>query len=275
LYDLTVPFRFPGALFLQNLVERRTLLFQLVRRDFEQRFIGSAIGWIWALIHPLVMLLSWTFVFNVCMEMQVPPGEGTTSYPLWLFAGMLPWLLFSEAVQRSSASLIEQTNLITKTVFPSEIIPVSVFLSALVSHLLGLALIVAASGVLMNRVSVFLVLVPVYIFLIGLLAIGLGWIVASLHVFLRDTAQVVAVVLLLWFWLTPIFISESQFPKEMRILVVSNPFYYLVRGYRKVLLAGTMPRVEDFLIVAACGVGAFVVGGFFFRHMKRGFADVL
>jgi lipopolysaccharide transport system permease protein len=275
LYGLTVAFRFPGALFLQNLVERRTLLFQLVRRDFERRFIGSAIGWIWALIHPLVMLLSWSFVFNVCMDVPVPPGEGTTNYPLWLFAGMLPWLLFSEAVQRSAGSLLEQTNLITKTVFPSEIIPVSVFLSSLVSHLLGLALIVAAAGVLLNQVSVFLVLLPVYIFLIGLLAVGLGWIVASLHVFLRDTAQVVAVVLLLWFWLTPIFITENLFPAKMRFLVVANPFYYLVRGYRKVLLAGTLPSVEDFVIVAVCGVGSFVLGGLFFRHMKRGFADVL
>jgi ABC-type polysaccharide/polyol phosphate export permease len=270
-----VTFRLPGTLFLQNLIERRTLLFQLVRRDFEQRFIGSTIGWIWALIHPLVMLLSWTFVFNYCLKMEVPAGEGTKSYPLWLFAGMLPWLLFSEAVQRSASSLIEQTNLITRTVFPSEIIPVSVFLSSLVSHFLGIVLIVAAAGVLHNQISVFLVLLPLYVFLIGLLAVGLGWIVASLHVFLRDTAQVVAVVLLLWFWLTPIFITEDLFPPVMRPLVVANPFYYLVRGYRRVLLGGALPNAEDVAIVAACGAAVFVMGGLFFRHMKRGFADVL
>jgi homopolymeric O-antigen transport system permease protein len=262
-------------LFLQNLVERRTLLFQMVRRDFEQRFIGSAIGWIWALIHPLVLLLSWTFVFQYCLGATVPPNEGTTSYPLWLFAGMLPWLLFSEAVQRSASCLLEQANLITKTVFPSEMIPVSVFLSSLVSHLLGVVLIVAAAGVLLNEVSPFLVLLPLYFFLIGLLAIGLGWIVASLHVFLRDTAQIVAVILLLWFWLTPIFISEDQFPEKMRFLVYANPFYYLVRGYRKVLLAGSLPSIEDFGIVALYGAVIFIIGGLFFRHMKRGFADVL
>jgi ABC-type polysaccharide/polyol phosphate export permease len=247
----------------------------MVRRDFEQRFIGSTIGWIWALIHPLVLLLSWTFVFEYCLGATVPPNEGTSSYPLWLFAGMLPWLLFSEAVQRSASCLIEQANLITKTVFPSEMIPVSVFLSSLISHLLGIVLIVAAGGVVLNQISPFLILLPVYFFLIGLLAVGLGWIVASLHVYLRDTAQIVAVVLLLWFWLTPIFISENQFPAQMRILVVSNPFYYLVRGYRKVLLSGALPSVEDIAIVAACGTAAFVTGGLFFRHMKRGFADVL
>src|SRR5579863_1459379 len=177
-----VPKRVPGTLFLHNLLERRSLLFQLVRRDFEQRFVGSAIGWIWGLIHPLVLLVVWTFVFSVCLN-QAPP-QGVRSYPLFIFAGMLPWLLFSDTVQRSASSLLEQSNLITKTVFPVEIVPVSVFLSSLVSHLLALALMVAAEGVVDNQISIFLVLLPVYMFLIGLLAVGLGWVFASLHVYL-------------------------------------------------------------------------------------------
>ena len=138
--------RLPGALFVRNLVERRSLLFQLVRRDFEQRFVGSAVGWIWGVIHPLVLLGSWTFVFSVCLHQQMPAGSITSSYPLFLFAGMLPWLLFSETVQRSASSLLDQANLITKTVFPAEIVPVSIFLSSLMSHLIALALAVAAVG---------------------------------------------------------------------------------------------------------------------------------
>jgi ABC-type polysaccharide/polyol phosphate export permease len=267
--------RIPGTLFLHNLVERRSLLFQLVRRDFEQRFIGSAIGWIWGLIHPLVLLLSWTFVFSFCLGQKVPAGEDTTNYPLFLFAGMLPWLLFSDTVQRSASSLLEQANLITKTVFPSEIIPVSVFLSSLVSHLLGIALMMAAAGVVLNQISVFVFLLPIYIGVIGLFAVGIGWIVASLHVFLRDTAQVLSVVLMFWFWMTPIFISETSFPARAHFLLVANPFYYVVRGYRKLLLGSTVPNLDDLAIVAAYAVAAFVIGGLFFRHMKRGFADVL
>ena len=122
--------RIPGILFLRNLVGLRSLLFQLVRRDFEKRFVGSAMGWIWGLIHPLVLLLSWTFVFSICLG-QKPPA-GTTSYPLFLFAGMLPWLLFSDTVQRSTSSLLDHSNLITKTVFPAEVVPISVFLSSLI-----------------------------------------------------------------------------------------------------------------------------------------------
>ncbi len=267
--------RLPGTLFLRNLVERRSLLFQLVRRDFEQRYIGSAIGWVWGLIHPLVLLISWIFVFQICLGQTVPPGEVTTNYPLFLFAGMLPWLLFSETMQRSASSLLDHSNLITKTVFPSEIIPVSVFLSSLVSHLLALLLVVAAVGVWLNQISIFLLLLPIYMAVIGLLAIGLGWIVASLHVFLRDTSQVLSVVLTFWFWMTPIFIAPQSFPEKARFLLVANPLFYLVRSYRALLLGSTLPDPRDLAIAAASGAAAFLLGGLFFRHMKRGFADVL
>ena len=254
-------------------MERRSLLFQLVRRDFEQRFVGSAVGWIWGIIHPLVLLLSWVFVFQICLGMAPPPGE--EKYSLFIFAGMLPWLLFSETVQRCAPSLLDQANLITKTVFPSEIVPVSVFLSTLIGHLLAVALMVAAAGLWINHISIFLVLLPFYMLTVGLFAVGVGWIVASLHVFLRDTAQIVSVILTFWFWATPIFIDESRFPKAARFLLHFNPLYFAVRSYRAILLHSDMPDFRDLGVSAAFGLSAFIVGGLFFRYMKRGFADVL
>src|SRR5215471_15628966 len=188
----------PGTQFCRNLVERRSLLFQLVRRDFEQRFVGSAIGWVWSLINPLVLLVSWYFAFTVLLRIHIDPAEVTKSYPLFLFAGMLPWLLFSETVQRSATSLLEQANLITKTVFPAEIVPVSLYLSSLVSHLMALALAVAAAGVILGQFTANLLLLPVYIGILGLFAVGVGWIVAGLQVYLRDTAQVLSVLLTFW-----------------------------------------------------------------------------
>lgn len=267
--------RVPGKLFLRNLIEKRGLLYQLVRRDFEQRFVGSVIGWIWGLIHPLVLLVSWWFVFQVCMKQTLPPTEVTQNYPLFLFAGMLPWLLFSETVQRSASSVLEQASLITKTVFPAEMIPISVFLSTLVSHLMGLVLMIGAAAVILNHISVFVILLPVYMLVIGLFAVGLGWIVASVHVFLRDTAQLMSVILTFWFWLTPILITEQTFPSWARFVLMMNPLFYAVRSYRTLLLSSRAPELRDLAIAAAFGCGAFVVGGLFFRQMKRGFADVL
>jgi lipopolysaccharide transport system permease protein len=256
-------------------VERRSLLFQLVRRDFEQRFVGSAVGWIWGIIQPLVQLLSWVFVFQILLGMAAPAGE--EKYSLYIFAGMLPWLLFSETVQRSAPSLLDQANLITKTVFPAEIVPVSVFLSTLISHLLAVALMVTAAGVWINQISLFLVLLPLYMLTVGLFAVGVGWIVASLHVFLRDTAQILNVILILWFWATPIFVDESRFAAVpyATILLHINPLFYAVRSYRAILLHSAMPDFGDLAISAAYGITVFVVGGLFFRYMKRGFADVL
>jgi ABC-type polysaccharide/polyol phosphate export permease len=102
-----------------------------------------------------------------------------------------------------------------------------------------------------------------------------GWIVASLHVFQRDTAQVLSVVLQFWFWLTPIFLTEEKYTGKAGWLLVANPLYYIVRSYRCLLLTPKLPDLRDLAVAAACGVAAFLLGGLFFRYMKRGFADVL
>ncbi len=233
-------------------------------------------GWIWGLIQPLVLLLSWTLVFGVLLG--TPPPAGVHSYTLFLFAGMLPWMLFSETLQRSTTSLVEQANLITKTVFPAEIVPVSIFCSSLVSHALALLLLLVSVVFVQGQISVFLLLLPAYAFAIGLMAVGLGWIAASLHVFLRDTAQVLSVVLTFWFWATPIFLPEHYYYKHpwTGYLLKANPMAYAVRGYRAMLISSPpAPRVMDLAVALVSGAVAFLIGGLFFRHMKRGFADVL
>jgi lipopolysaccharide transport system permease protein len=266
--------RLPGTLFLRNLVERRSLLAQLVRRDFQQRFVGSAIGWIWGLIHPLVLLVCWWFVFVKVLHQNLEGAE-TGNYPLYLFAGMLPWLLFTDTVQRSATSILDQATLVTKTVFPSEIVPVSVFLSSVLSHCLALALMITAAGVMLNHISFFLILLPVYTFILGLFAVGFSWIVASLQVFQRDTAQVVTVLLQFWFWLTPIFFQDVKYPEKAKFLLKLNPMYYLVSAYRRLLLTPNLPDFEGLIVAALFGAALFLIGGLFFRYMKRGFADVL
>ncbi len=265
----------PGRHFARNLVEKRTLLFQLVRRDFEQRFIGSAAGWLWGVIHPLVLLLSWTFVFQICLKTKLPPNEVTQNYTLFLFAGFLPWLLFQETVNRSASSLVENATLITKTVFPAEVLPVSVFLSSLANHVMALLLVIAAAGIWGRQFSPWVFVLPVYMLLLGLLAVGVGWVVAALQVYIRDTAQVVVVVLTAWFWMTPIFIDEARFPPRLRFLLHLNPLAWLVRGYRDRILSWRFPHLSDLAVPAAYSISVFILGGLLFRHLKRGFADVL
>ena len=260
--------------FVRLLHERRSLLYQLVRRDFEQRFVGSAAGWLWTIIQPAVLLFSWVFVFQYCMKVPPPPGSGG-NYTLYLFCGYIPWLLFQDSVQRSTTSLLERASLITKTVFPSEILPVATILSSLISHAICLGLAILAVFALQKHFSILILMLPFYTLMLCLFALGVSWIVASLQVFLRDTAQVTIVALTGWFWLTPIFIDETQFPPWAKLLVRLNPLAALVKAYRKLMMGYELPPASDLAIMCAICAGTFIAGGLLFRHLKRGFADVL
>ncbi len=270
-----MPRRIPGRHFLRNLVDRRTLLFQLVRRDFETRFVGSSIGWIWGLINPLVLLASWVYIFQIVLKNTLPEGEVTRDYPLFIFSGMLPWMLFGETVQRSASSLLEHANLITKSMFPAEIVPLAVFLSNLANHFLAIALMIAAVLYRTHSLGAAVVFLPIYLFFIGLLTVGIGWIASSLHVFLRDTAQVVGVLLTFWFWLTPIMVPVGLIPKRFAFVLKLNPMYYAVELYRQAFFTSHMPEWRDLAALALFGIAVFTAGGLFFRYVKRGFADVL
>ena len=269
------PAQIPGRHFLRNLVTGRALLIQLVKRDFKQRYVGSAAGWLWGVIHPLVLLASWIFVFQICLKVKLPEGSITQNYPLFLFAGILPWLLFQETILRSAPSMVEHANLITRTVFPAEVVPLSIFLSCLLHHLIALTLFAVTSLVWLKTVSPLIFLLPIYMVFVGLLAVGVSWFAAGLHVYLRDTAQVFTVLMTLWFWFTPIMINERQIPERFRYWIGFNPMSWVVRAYRERLLSTQWPAWQELAVLAAYSLAVFIAGGLFFRHLKRGFADVL
>lgn len=259
----------PGRHFARNLIQSKSLLFQLVKRDFQQRYIGSAAGWVWSIIHPLVLWLSYVFIFQTMAINRTP------NYALVLFVGMLPWFLFSETVMRSSNSMLEHANLITKTVFPSEILPVSIFLSSLASHVVVTVIAAVVAGIVVGGWSPALLLLPVWALLGALFSIGVSWIAAGLQVYLRDTAQVVTVMMTFWFWLTPIFLPEASYEKWGHWILRWNPMAYFVRAYRYMLLGNQGHPLHDIAGAAGFALAAFVLGGLFFRQMKKGFADVL
>jgi len=170
-------------------VGRRAGWVQRVKGVCRQRYAGSAGGGLWGLVLPRGMLTSWTFVFQYCMKSEMPPGALTSNYTIFLLCGYLPWMLFQETVTRSANSLLEDSNLITKTLFLSEMLPISVFFSSLANHLLALALSLVAVAYFEGGISPYALLLPLYMALIGLLGVGIGWGFASLQVFGRGPAE--------------------------------------------------------------------------------------
>jgi lipopolysaccharide transport system permease protein len=269
-----LPFRLAFN-FVGKLIRHRTLVKNLVIRDLKGRYIGSAMGLFWSVIHPLVLLASYTFVFSVIMKQRLGDDPGSASFVIHLFCGILPWLVLQETLSRSSNVLVENSNLITKTLFPSEILPVSVLVANLVHHFIGLGIFLLIVILYLQKLSWLILLLPVYLFGLCLFVLGLSWFVSSVQVFLRDTAQILTVVLTFWFWLTPIFFDESRLPQGLRILAYMNPMAAVVTGYRRCLLSFEMPSLKALLLLYVIAFFAFLAGGLFFRYTKKSFADVL
>ena len=274
----TWPQRLAGPLrisrnFARKLVSHRHLIWNFTIRDLKSRYVGSLMGFFWAVIHPLVLLLSYTFVFAVIFKARLPEPF-PDNFALFLFAGILPWLYFQDTLSRASTCVVDNGNLIRKTVFPSEILPVTLVLSNLLTHLVGL-LILLAVLVTQGWGSGAVIMLPLYIGLLSLLTLGLGWFFAAAHVFFRDTAQLLSVGLVLWFWFTPIFYQMEQVPEPYRSVLRLNPLSLVVDGYRDLLLLGQFPAPGELAALTLVSVVIFVLGGSVFRLLKREFVDVL
>ena len=261
--------------FLYKIYLQRGLIRNFVARDLRARYVGSFMGFFWSVIHPIVLLVSYTFVFQVIFEIRPHPDSGTTSFSLFLFCSILPWLFFQDTLQRSSTVIIDNTNLVTKTLFPTEILPLTIMLAGLVNHLIGFGILFTVIILTTGKISAFILFLPLYLVALMLFALGLSWLVASLNVFVRDISQVLVVVLTFWFWFTPIFFPPEKFPKNMMFLVNWNPMAYIISGYRDCLLRMQLPDLKALAILMGLSLVVFITGGIFFRIAKREFVDVL
>jgi len=258
----------------RKLRANRNLLKNLIVRDLKHRYVGSIGGFLWSVIHPVVLLVSYTFVFSVVFPSQMGPEFGTDSFAIFILCGLLPWLLFSDTIVRNCSVISDNAPLITKTVIPAEILPISITISNLIHHLIGLVILlvvlIAYYGVHISALWIIL-----YMVMLLLLAQGIGWIVAGLHVFLRDTIQALHIVMLLWFYFTPILYTIDRVPENIRFWAGLNPMALIVTGYRNSLLHLAQPRGVEIAMVMGASLAVFLIGAYLFRQAKPAFPDVL
>jgi lipopolysaccharide transport system permease protein len=259
---------------LSKLLANRNLLKNLVLRDLKYRYVGSVGGFLWSVVHPLVQLLVYTFVFKALFNQPLGPEYGVSNFSVFLFCGLLPWILFSDTVVRSCSSITENSQLITKTVIPAEILPISITLSNLINHGIGLSILLLVLAIFFQlHLSALLILV--YIPMLLMLALGLGWIAAGLQVFLRDTSQALQILMFVWWWVTPGMYVMEGLPPWMQRYLRWNPMATIVTGYRNSLLHLKQPDLLNILLVFLTSLAVFVLGAFLFRQAKPAFPDVL
>jgi lipopolysaccharide transport system permease protein len=250
------------------------LLREFVRRDLAGRYRGSLLGFLWAFVTPLWQLALFTFVFSSVLRIPLV-AEGTTSFPHFLFAGLVPWLGFAEAVSRSTHAVVEQGQLVRKHRFPSEILILSAVISATCHELAALALFgawQAASGALLWKGLFWMV--PALAVQMALAA-GLGWIGAAVHVYFRDAAQTVAIALSAGFYLTPIVYPLSVVPESIRGWLWLNPLTTVAAAFRVGLVGGPPPGARAWIVAGTISASVALLGLVVFRRLRPGFADEL
>src|SRR5215813_4973441 len=258
----------------RKLAANRNLLKNLILRDLKHRYVGSVGGFLWSVIHPVVLLVSYTFIFGVIFRPDMGPEFGTNSFAIFVLCGLLPWILFSDTIVRNCSVISDNAPLITKTIIPAEILPISITISNLINHLIGLAILLGVMAAFYS-VQFSALWILLYMFMLLLLAQGLGWIVAGLHVFLRDTIQALQIVMLLWFYFTPILYTVERVPESFRFFERLNPMALIVTGYRSSLLHLAQPSVLQVVAVFVTSAAIFILGAAFFRQAKPAFPDVL
>jgi lipopolysaccharide transport system permease protein len=243
----------------------RFLFEQMVRRELRQKYKGSALGVLWYLVNPLVLMGAYALVFSV----------------LFLLVGLIVWVFFSQALLSAAPSLVQNAPLVRKVRFPREAIPASVAAVQLATFLVMLAVVAPVALVVRGSLDPALALLPVIVVLLFCLVLGLSLMVAVLHAHFRDVEPVLATALLPWFFLTPIFLPIDSMPGIADhawvgdVLRWGNPVAPFIEATRDVLYSGTAPSAGTLVYVLAAGLGALALGTLLFRRMERDLAVIL
>ena len=265
------PSRAWGALNLRELWAYRELLYFLTWRDVKVRYKQTALGVAWVVMQPLLSTLIFTVFLGVLARV---PTDGVP-YPLFVFAGLLPWTFFSAAVLNSGASLVGSAHLITKVYFPRPIIPAAATAGRLLDFAISFVILVVLLVIYGVRPPwSALLLLPVLVALLALLALGVGMWASAVNVKYRDVGVALPTLVQLWMFASPVIYPASLVPPRWRWAYALNPLVGIIEGFRSALFGLALDRTA-LLISAAFTLVLLVYSAYTFRRMEKSFADLV
>jgi ABC-type polysaccharide/polyol phosphate export permease len=250
-----------GGSRLRRLGHLKDTVWRLVRVELAARHRGSALGWLWALGPPLLLLGATYFVFTRVVPLDV------SDYPVFLLTGILGWTLFARGVGEGTSAIEQRRELALRPGFELELLPLTAVLVALVDYALALPVLVVALAITTGIHASWLLL-PVVIGIEVVLCAGLALILSPLQIFLRDVRQLVGVAIAVGFWLTPVFYERSQVPSEISWLYDLNPMQYLLEAQRELLIEGSVPDAGPIALVVLGTAGILAVGLVIFARLR-------
>ena len=240
----------------EELYAYREMIFSLVKRDLKGRYKGSALGFFWTFLNPLLQLAVYTMVFSLIMR------AGIKDYYLFLFVALIPWIFFSTSLTGGASCILTQQDMIKKIYFPREVLSFIVIFIVLIF-----------SGYSLNVWAI--LCLPVIMLIEYALALGLTMIMSAVTVYFRDVEYILGILAMAWQFLTPVMYAVEQVPSKMRWLFSFNPMTYVITAYRDILYNGEIPKFETLFSSAATGIAVLLIGWILFDCLQKRFAEEL
>ncbi len=259
--------------YFKNLFSYRELLFSLTKKELKVKYRGSALGFFWSLLNPILIMLVYSFVFSIVLR------QGIQEFAIFLLCGLLPFNFFSNSVNYGASSVISNANLVKKIYFPKEIIPLSIVLSNLINFLLELVVLFVVLSIFKYKFYMYLYYLPVIIIIEIFFVSGFTLLVSSLNVLYRDLQHLVSILMTVWFFGTPIIYPLTMVPERFQFLMQLNPMTVFVTFYRDIFYFVKYPEGiywpswEIILIGLGITFGFFFLGYYVFKRIEPRFAE--
>lgn len=247
------------------------LLVRVTWNDLGRRYAGSVLGVSWVVVAPALSIGLYAIVYRLIFRVQVP-GLSGWDYVIYIFAGLVPYLMTAEALSVGVSSVIVNRSVLNNTVFPIDLAPVKAVLAAQGSMLVGMVATVAGV-VAVGRAHWTILLVPVVWILQVMALIGVTWVLSLINVVLRDLQNLITLLLVLLMIASPIAYTPAMVPASLQWVLWINPLAYYVVTYQRLLVLGQLPDATTAILLVVVSVGLFLLGGFFFARTKSVMVD--
>ncbi len=248
---------------------------ELVRRDFIERYAGSVLGCIWAVIWPFVDLFIYIIIFSKIMGGRLPGSSSMVAYATYLSVGLVPWKCFAISIGRSTSIFVDRKDIISKVNVSLLSLLIYINLAEIVTCIISFGFIAVFFWFVDYQLTWKILIFPLIFYLQQSFAFGLGLIFAITNVFIRDMKEVVGVVIQFWFWFTPIVYVIEIIPEIVKKLMIWNPGFLLIDSYHRIFVYDQYPRIHHILILAVLVHILIFVGLWVFRRLEKDIRDFI
>jgi lipopolysaccharide transport system permease protein len=260
-----------AALDLRDLWLYRELVFFMTWRDLKVRYKQTLLGASWAILQPFLTMVVFSIFFG---NLANVPSDGVP-YPIFSYTGLVPWVLFSKALQDASRSLVANSHMITKVYFPRMILPLSSVMAGVVDFLIAFVVLLGMMVFFNISPTVNIWVLPLFLLLALVTAVGVGLWLSALNVLFRDINYILPFLTQFWMFLTPVAYPSSMVPSEWQVIFALNPMTGVIEGFRWALLGTGQPPGISTLVSSIVAVFLLISGMFYFKRMERLFADMV